>query len=358
MSVIDNCDYSKDFMRNNKDWTEIRGSFQNELSNGSSSIRQFAENFDVELNELGFLSLVNVAAMHAFKTGKMFDVASLIDEFPKSNEASILATASRARKVIAESYCPKTDLELSSINSHTDLKEEVYRDSTGVVYSAKSNQHDQPLEAKLVFPWSGRTPQPLFTLKSNAHQGISSLADYGTIEGFDFLVRIRPEGKSLASLSKYPAAIEIVETVDIMVDILDAVDHCHCMGLVFRRIRPEHIQLESGQPVISIFEFAPGKIAWSGDESSESNFGHDFVSPVAQDVFNLGVLLNRMLTGINPFRFDSDGKYFRFPREYRKEIDKDLENICLNSISRSASNQFKSARQFKESLENWRQRNA
>ena len=342
-------------MRNNDDWMQIRNEFLQQLIKGPCSIRKFVREHGIELDNRGLLSLVNVAAMHALRSGNLFDVDSLINDFPNYSEAGFRATCSRAKKVIAESYCPKTDLELSLINGRFRLGDEVARDSTGIVYSA-SEDVESNLEIKLIFPWYGPAPSSLKTLMVDGHSGVSKLVDFGTIERMSYLVRVRPSGKSLAAMSMYPATLDVFETIDLIIKILDAVDHCHCMGLVFRRIRPEHIVVESGRPVLSNFEFSHSLGKPSLDDSSEINSVFEFVSPVAQDIFSLGALLYRMLTGINPFRFDSDGKYFRYPGEYRQEIDKDLERIVLNSISNTPSNQFKSARQFKESLESWRAR--
>lgn len=338
-------------MRNNGDWLRLRKEFQAELNQGSITLRQFVEKKGIDLHDRGLLSLLNVAAMHAFRNGEMFDVDSMIRDFPRFSDASIRATASRAQKVMAECYCPLTDLGCRTIGDKIELNDELFRDSTGVVYSAKSSEHERPLEAKLNFPCAGPVPDQLATLKKIGHPGIFPLVEFGTVMNRDYVLQERPRGVTLRSLCRYPAKITQIQAVEIFVDILDAVDHCHCMGLVFRRIVPEHILICKGKPVISNFELA---LAVKGSISDDSDDPYaQVVSPVASNISKLGVLFHQILTGIHPIRFDNDRRYFRYPSEYRDDLDPELEKICLNAISDSMSNQFKSARQFKQSLDTW-----
>ena len=340
-------------MKNNEELLRLRKEFQTELKQGDVSIRQFVDRRGFTLHNQNLLSLLNVAVMHSLRNGELFDVESLINDFPNFPEAGIRATASRARKVMAESYCPVNDLDLRTIGDGIQLKDESFRDSTGIVYAATSDTTEVPLEVKLMFPIMRPISNQFKTLKKFGHPGISKLIEFGNVSSFEYVVHERPTGKTLKSICKYPAKIPLLNAVKIFMSILDAVDHCHCMGLVFRTIRPEYIWVESDTPVISSFELSPALKGRGNDDSTESSTDFQTVSPVAQDIFSLGVLFYGMLTGINPFRFDRDGKYFRYPSEYRDGIDQELETICLNAISDTPSNQIKSARQFKDLLETW-----
>ena len=346
-------------MRNNEQWLQYRKNFQSDLDAGKIepvAIRSFVSQHDIDLDHLGFLSLLNLAALHSLRHGKMFDVESVINDFSRFSEASIRATVSRAVKLIAKSYCPVTDFQLTHIDDRITLGDELYRDSSGIVYQATSAELNQNLEVKLLFPGAGPIPVPLKVLKKIGHPGISKLIEFGTVKGMNFLVRERPDGKPLQLLCKYPSRIDIRKCVEIFCKLLNAVDHCHCIGLVFRVIRSENIIVRNQEPIISNFELSLSMNNPGTDDSTDSNLGYEFVSPVAQDLFSLGVLLYEMLTGFHPFRFDSDGKYFRYPSEYRDEIDNELETICLNAISDIPHARFKSARQFRYSLATWYER--
>ena len=352
--IIDKSSLVRTLMRNNEKLLQLRKEFYSELGSGPKTVRQFIDEKGVEISGQDLLSLVNVAVMHSLRRGELFDVETVINDFPNQPEAGIRAAASRSRKLIAESYCPVSDLRLQEIDGHIQLGRELFRDASGIIYSAQSPRLAQKLEVKLLFACAGEIPNPLKTLKTNGHPGISRLVEYGTVEGVKFLARESTEGKSLDLLLKYPSSLTLGETVNLFLEILDAVDHCHSIGLVFRKIRSANIIISSGKPVISNFELSPTLSGLSIEESSESVDRLDFVSPVAQDLFGFGELFYEMLTGIKPFRFDKDGKYFRYPSEYREELTGELEAICLNSISDIPSNRFKSARQFSQTLERWR----
>lgn len=340
-------------MKNNEQWMRLRKEFQSALDSGSKSIREFVDEQGIELNCHGFLGLVNVSVLHSLRRGELLDVETIINDFPNQPEAGVRATASRGRKLIAESYCAVSDLRLELIDGHIQLGQELFRDSSGIVYAARSPRYEQQLEVKMLFACIGPIPNPLKALKSNEHNGISKLVEYGTVEGVNFLVRERPKGQPLKLVCKYPSRLPVGEAVELFLQILDAVDHCHSIGLVFRKVNSANIVISSGRPIISNFELSPSLGSFGLDEPSELTNRLDFVSPVAQDLFGFGGLFYEMLTGVKPFRFDNDGKYFRYPSEYRNELAGELEAICLNSISDVPSNRFKSARQFRQTLERW-----
>ncbi|TFK23820.1 kinase-like protein, partial [Coprinopsis marcescibilis] len=94
--------------------------------------------------------------------------------------------------------------------------------------------------------------------------------------------------------------------------LLDAVDHLHCMGVYHRDLRPENILcLENGLRV-AISEFGSAttdrrsvefrtRSIYHSPECQAGRYASDAYSPMATDVWSLGIILLNMVTGRNPW---------------------------------------------------------
>lgn len=157
------------------------------------------------------------------------------------------------------------------------------------------------------------------------HPNICSIHEVGEIDGRNFIVMQLVEGETLdKKISEKP--LGITETLNIAVQLADALAEAHSKGIVHRDIKPANVILTCrGQAKMTDFGLA--KIAAEAAEIESEGETVDLLSapgmiigtipymspeqvrgkPIdaRSDIFSFGVLLYEMVTGIRPFQRES-----------------------------------------------------
>ncbi len=199
-----------------------------------------------------------------------------------------------------------------------ELVREIGRGGFGIVWEARDRQLGRNVAFKAVRA-GDRTALREERLVREAeaaarlsHPNIVTLHDVGRSEHGPYLVLELLRGQTLADrLDQGP--IPLREALRIGVEIARGLAHAHAEGVVHRDLKPENVfLLEDGQVKLLDFGLAhalgrrrqdggtPAYMApeqWRGAPEDERT-----------DVFALGVLLFRMLSGELPFPDDADGK--------------------------------------------------
>jgi eukaryotic-like serine/threonine-protein kinase len=130
-----------------------------------------------------------------------------------------------------------------------------------------------------------------------------------------FLVLEPLEGESLGNFLKREGQMPAQRATELMLEVAEALEAVHGAGVVHRDIKPDNIFLVGpfGDPShVKVLDFGMARLAGEGhDESSMSILGtvhymapeQILVEPVDErtDIYSLGVLLFRMVTGHLPF---------------------------------------------------------
>ena len=189
-----------------------------------------------------------------------------------------------------------------------------------------------------------------------------------------FIVLEFVDGTTLEQLFRFdrpsPARLaELVAAVGV------AVHHAHTAGLVHRDLKPSNVLLDSqGNPHVCDFGLAVdeevqrlrrGEVAGTLPYMAPEQIrGETNRLDGRTDIWALGVILYRGLTGRLPFRGDSTAEYFeeilhrepRPPRQYGDHIPRELERICLRCLSRPMTGRYLTAADLAEELRTWSSR--
>jgi predicted Ser/Thr protein kinase len=179
------------------------------------------------------------------------------------------------------------------------------------------------------------------------------------------------EGPSLEQILEEEGKLSIPRALEIVLDILSALEPAHEKEIFHRDIKPSNIMFaKSGQVKIIDFGIAKGKTdpqltivgtaagtpEYMAPEQFEAREDIDYAKC---DVYAVGIMLFRMLTGELPFKGANefvmrDAKLFNTPvapSSLNKEINKELDNIIVKSIQSEPDKRFASITELKAGLQ-------
>ena len=148
-----------------------------------------------------------------------------------------------------------------------------------------------------------------------SHRNIVTIHDVGQENERHFLVMEYLEGQSLRDILQMQGALPLKETVEITLQLCDALAYAHSRGVVHRDVKPDNVHILPGG-IIKLTDFGIARITAEPSITSQGQvFGTpSYMSPeqVAShsvdhrtDLFSLGITLYEMLTGRKPFVGDS-----------------------------------------------------
>ena len=161
------------------------------------------------------------------------------------------------------------------------------------------------------------------------------------------------------------------EAARLMATIADAVQHAHDKGIIHRDLKPSNVLIdEFGQPHIMDFGLAKrevGEISMTIDGqvlgtpaymSPEQADGRGHWTDRRTDIYSLGIVLFRMLTGELPFRGNAQMQIHKRltedppdPRGLNRFVPRDLCTICLKCMERDPNRRFSTAKELAEEMQ-------
>jgi serine/threonine protein kinase len=160
------------------------------------------------------------------------------------------------------------------------------------------------------------------------------------------------------------------EAARLMATIADAVQHAHEKGIIHRDLKPSNMLMdELGQPHIMDFGLAKrevGEISMTLDGqvlgtpaymSPEQADGRGHWTDRRTDIYSLGIIFFRMLTGELPFRGNAQMQIHKRitedapdPRGLNRFVPRDLSTICLKCLERDPNRRFSTAKELADEL--------
>lgn len=265
---------------------------------------------------------------------------------------------------------------LKRISSY-EVLEEIGRGGMGVVYKAQDPRLKRTVALKVILAGGHAGEVELARFQTEAesvarlkHHNFVQIYEVGSDEGLPFLALEYCAGGSLeervaASLLSPRDAAELVAK------LAEALDHAHRAGVIHRDLKPGNVLFdESGEPKITDFGLAKkvgeddsrtrtvsvmGSIGYMSPEQAS---GRTREATPAVDVYALGAILYRLLTGKTPFEGASTVESLQLVingvpapiRRLRPSCPRDLETICLKCLEKSSANRYRTAADLADDL--------
>lgn len=291
-------------------------------------------------------------------------------------------------------------LELADFGEYSKI-EYIGHGGMGVVYRAYHKSLKCFVALKMSLPRHLSTAGDVALFRAEAqsmarlrHPNIIRVHEIEEHEGQPFFRMEFIEGTSLDRQSgRYGQSLKAA--AELVVALARAVHHAHQRGVLHRDLKPANVLLDDDDtPYITDFGLAKqlgqdvefvttglkmpdtGETLDTGSSLYRGIVGTaGFMSPehadpgseetILSDVYGLGAILYAMLTGLPPncgHTLQEAMKSMRDPEQHpvaprilNKNVDQDLDAVCLKCLEKNPENRYGSAVELAEDLERWRQ---
>ena len=207
--------------------------------------------------------------------------------------------------------------QLDKLPPDLEVLDFIGRGGMGVVYKAKQIELDRIVALKILSPelaeeaeFAVRFMREARMLAKLSHPNIVTVFNFGSVDGFCYLLMEYVPGESLAD-AILPPKLTVDQSLQLALKVCDALRCAHDKGVIHRDIKPENVLIDlDGEP--KVMDFGLAKLV-DGDPkalaitSPEQSLGTPYYMAPEQrtypiqtdertDVYAFGVTLYQMLT--------------------------------------------------------------
>ena len=278
-----------------------------------------------------------------------------------------------------------------------ELIEEIARGGMGVVFKARQRSLNRIVALKTIVGGALASPRSVqrFRLEAEAaanltHPHIVPIYEIGEHDGQHYFSMRLVEGGSLEARiaevalsadaggngtgARAELAARQARIARLMATVARAIHHAHQRGVLHRDLKPANILLDAaGEPQVADFGIAK-LLVGDGDMTHTATVvgTPNYMAPeqaagtakqltTAADVFGLGAVMYRLLTGRPPFEGATPMATLQqvierepsSPRTHNAAVDRDLETICLTCLNKDPQRRYRSAEAMAEDLDRW-----
>lgn len=267
------------------------------------------------------------------------------------------------------------DHSLPTIDGY-ELERKLGQGGMGTVYLAVDKKLGRRVAIKVVSQNAchsssarNRFESEVKALANLQHPNIACLYNADLTEGAQYFVMEFVEGETLNELAKEPLTAR--HAAEIVATLANAVEFCHSRGILHRDLKPSNV-LVSNSGELKIADFGLAKVLDADSSSTQTGeiLGTpSFMAPeqaagrtsefaASTDVYALGAILYRLLTGRPPFVAPDSIKVLMMvateepisPRKLDPFVPIDLETICLKCLQKATIRRYQSAKELHDEL--------
>ncbi|AKT42644.1 serine/threonine-protein kinase [Chondromyces crocatus] len=207
---------------------------------------------------------------------------------------------------------------------------------------------------------------------------VAQVYDVGRLDsGVPYIVMEYLEGSDLSRVARKEGALPPSEVAHYMLQACDAMAEAHALGIVHRDLKPANLFLtrrDDGSPCLKVLDFGISKILFQGSQPDLEITGKEvlgsphYMSPEQMrstknadprsDVWSLGAITYRLVTGRLPFPADSAMELAariletvpQRPTAIRPEIPAGLEDVILRCLEKDPDKRIQSAHELAAAL--------
>ena len=255
------------------------------------------------------------------------------------------------------------------------LHEELGRGASGAVFRSIHPDLNVPVAVKILNDDLKDNDRSLMRFKREGeimtgfdHDAIVKVYEAGTVDDRHFLVMEFVEGHSLDWLLDKKRALSLERTLEIAEAVCEGGHHAHEQGIVHRDLKPDNIMLVNDEiPKLTDFGLAKTldmKLTADGAAigtpyymSPEQLQGVDDVDRRA-DVYALGVVMYRMLTGRLPYKAGSSYELYdkvlkgdaKVPSALNRKLDEQLDAVVMKAMHKDRDKRYASLKQMAQDI--------
>jgi len=251
----------------------------------------------------------------------------------------------------------------------------------GRIVSAHDTLLDKRVAIKLL-PAAGYSDTAIVRFHQEAkavsklnHPNIVKVYDFGFAEsGEPFLVMDFVEGNSLEDIIELNKTIPMRRAIVLGLQMCQALEHAHTNGVIHRDLKPANILIDKDGKV-KVLDFGLAKLTDQNFDGSLTKQGQAIGSPLYMspeqargaettekaDIFSLGLVLYKMVTGVVPNENENLLKILRGrienappvlpPSETQPVLTDALDSILQTAMAVEPEERFVNMQEFRESLE-------
>ena len=256
--------------------------------------------------------------------------------------------------------------------------EVIGRGAMGEVYRATEGESETPLALKVLHShMTDEMHVERFVREARAASAVKSphivrvLGSGRTLEGSHYMAMELLEGRDLGWYLRESRRLGVSQTIDLLTQVADGLEAAQDAGIVHRDLKPQnlfHATDESRKRVWKILDFGVSKIGESGATLTQGGIvgTPSYMSPEQArgeavdhrtDVFALGVIAYRALTGRPPFTApDSMSTMYNVghvqpsrPSDHAS-LHEDVDRVLALALAKEKGRRFKSATTFAAAL--------
>jgi serine/threonine-protein kinase len=206
--------------------------------------------------------------------------------------------------------------------------------------------------------------------EASGHPNVLPIIDADIYDGQAVIVSEYAEDGSLADKLKAEGSLPIRKAVEITIGILSGLEFLHSKNIVHRDVKPANILMQNDTPRLADFGISRALMVTSvsskivGTEGYMSPESFEGVRSVQTDIWSVGVLLYKLLTGYLPFYsgVPAETMYavlMKEPEPLPDEIPPRLREIVYKSLEKDRDlngnppRRYQTAAEMREDLKNF-----